>query len=368
MIGVHPRGLAWPRRGNIIAPVSRPRTAALAGALAALLLAAPSALAGAPRGISQTIPVGPDPIQVAAEGGSVWVLRDDGASERTLRRVDPRTLRLAGAPVRVGTFGSTAPFLGGNARRSPMVAAFGSAWVADAGSGAILRVSPGRGVVARIPIAGGPRDVAVGPGGLWVVSAGRALLRIDPRANAVAETRPFDTRRPGRRFGSRGPNELAVGAPGVLWLSAASPGRTLTRVDPSTGRMAEVGVGAWALGRGRTTLWLAERNACDLVSVRSSGVVRRLAGVLRLPGGRSCYPRGVAIGPRGNLWALLHTRAGRPGRVLGVEARTGRIEKRRTVGREPVAIAAGAGGVWVVNRADGTLTRFPTSTGRARAR
>jgi hypothetical protein len=44
-----------------------------------------------------------------------------------------------------------------------------------------------------------------------------------------------------------------------------------------------------------------------------------------------------------------------------VSARTGRIEKRRTVGREPVAMAAGAGGVWVVNRADGTLTRFPTT-------
>lgn len=343
-------------------------TRALAAALLTLLAAAPAALAGAPRGISQTIPVGADPIQVAAEGASVWVLHDDGAAERTLRRVDPRTLRPTGPATPVGTFGSTAPFLGGNVPRSPMVAAHGSAWVADAGSGALLRVTPGAGVVARIPIPGGPRDVAVGPGGLWVVSAGRELLRIDPGVNAVAQRFPYDTARPGSRFGSRGPQELAVGAPGVLWLSAPSPGRTLTRIVPTTGRVVEAGVGAWVLGRGRATLWLAERNRCDLVSVRASGATRRLRGVLTLPGGRACFPRGVAIGPRGNLWALLYTRDGRPGRVLGVDARTGRIEKRRTVGREPVAITAGAGGVWVVNRGDGTLTRFPTSTARARAR
>ena len=54
-------------------------------------------------------------------------------------------------------------------------------------------------------------------------------------------------------------------------------------------------------------------------------------------------------------------------RVLWVDGRTRRVDRRVAVGTDPYGIAIGAGAVWTANAADGTVSRIDPGTGRVTA-
>jgi YVTN family beta-propeller protein len=163
------------------------------------------------------IPVGRGPAGVAAGDGEIWVANElDG----TVSEVNP------GAGMVVATI----PVGNGPAA---IAFGFGSVWVGNQTDNTLSRIDPGSGrVIATLPLGSAPAGLAAGPRGMWVTCAdtGRLLL-IDPVGNRVSRTFPIG--------GS--PDGVAVGA-GSVWV--ADSGRTVTQVDPVTGRW-------WVIGTGR---------------------------------------------------------------------------------------------------------------------
>jgi hypothetical protein len=120
--------------------------------------------------------VGGFPIGIVVTGGSVWFADHAGG---TVVRLDPRSLRRVGEPVRVGT------------KPRWLVAAAGSLFVTDQNDGTVAQIDvhSGKKVGPPIRIARPTRDApapSVAPAGqsVWVSSfASNTLNRIDPEAD-----------------------------------------------------------------------------------------------------------------------------------------------------------------------------------------
>jgi YVTN family beta-propeller protein len=212
-----------------------------------------------PLRTGRTIPIGQPPAGLAAGGGAVWVAGvSRAASFVTARRIDPR-FDTAGRPVRVESFpeGGASIALGPNAvwvapefgrltrldpgtgrargtgldagQSATAVAADRRAvWTADGPGGVISRIDPSTGAPQPFPVAGGPADIAIGAGAVWVSAAlDDSVARIDPDTVSVRRTIPV-----GRR-----PAGVAVGA-GAVWVANSGDG-TVSRIDPRVGRVTE---------------------------------------------------------------------------------------------------------------------------------
>jgi virginiamycin B lyase len=97
----------------------------------------------------------------------------------------------------------------------------GAVWTLNRGDHSVTRVDPATNkVVATIPVGHevGKGDIAVGEGGVWLSAPGSPLVRLDPRANRVAQ-----------RFTGEGGGAVAV-AHGSVWIAAAAG--TTWRIDP----------------------------------------------------------------------------------------------------------------------------------------
>jgi DNA-binding SARP family transcriptional activator len=128
----------------------------------------------------------PGPVAAAT---SVWV---GGLAE-----VDRRTLR---ARPRVGV---------GRGVQDLAVGA-GAVWIADGGTGRVLRVDPRTGRITRNEDVGGfPTGVAVGEGAVWVSVRSGELVRLDRRSGAVT----------GRVAVGGSPTAVAAGE-GLVWVAA----------------------------------------------------------------------------------------------------------------------------------------------------
>lgn len=326
----------------------------LPAALAALVLCAPASAATV-----RTIPVGTNPLRAVVLGRSVWVLRED-AGLRLLQRVDIATNRAVGAAIPVG---------GANGYPSSpdVTPAYGALWTTDWRTNEVVRIDPVSGApVARIAVGGQLTAVAAGPLGLWAAVAclpppagsnlpcgGRQLVRIDPATNTTAERIAFD---PGLHSI---PLELAVGR-GRFWIAAPSSGRRLEEIDP-TGALSDVPAGAWVMSSRRGALWTAARYACDLFRVPAVGAPVALGGALsrlaREPG--LCHARGITQAADGTLWVVGVRSGNLKAVVVHLDPRRNRpLGRPLVLGHDPAAITAGAGAIWVVNRADGTLSRI----------
>ena len=100
--------------------------------------------------VSRTIIVGLEPTGIAATDDAVWVA-DDIADN--VQRIDPRTNRKAGRPIKVGT---RSP--GGGRRR-------GAIWVANFREDTVSRIDPqGNRSSATIRVGNGPAQMAFGEG------------------------------------------------------------------------------------------------------------------------------------------------------------------------------------------------------------
>lgn len=311
--------------------------------------------AGGTRAVGGPVPgpaaptrVGRGPGAVTVSGGVVSVANTlDG----TLDRLDAASGRPLGRPVAVGT--------------GPLaVAGDGPAvWVAR-GDGALLRLDarsgrPDRRFRARLA---GVSALASGEGSLWAASPPLGVLvRLDPRSGRVRGT----TRIPG------GPADIAIGG-GSVWVSQGAPARPgattgVVRVDPASGAIR----GRTAIARNQVLalawegdrLWAARTDRdigtpIDLVRLDAGG---RVDGrPLRIPGRAGLR---LAAGG-GAVWALDGGSDLPPGprRAPGVI----RIDPRRyaiagapaPVGADPRGIAVGAGAVWVASAGAGSVSRL----------
>jgi sugar lactone lactonase YvrE len=216
--------------GRIVARIRTPRT----GDFSHIAGGAGSIWATADRGtvyridpsterVTATIHVGGVVLGIAVGAGRVWVTRlSQGPGE--VIRIDPRTNRVAGPPIKVGP--------------GPVQIAFGggAVWVQDTSPESVMRVDPATGQVSTFvgtdAVAYGSfvvGAVAVGYGSLWTVR-NDTLTRFDPRTGkVVASVRILRAQ------------AVAIGA-GEVWVLASprSSSPTLFDAIKHTGALWEV--------------------------------------------------------------------------------------------------------------------------------
>jgi streptogramin lyase len=174
-------------------------------------------------------------------------------------------------------------------------------------------------VVARIDLGGKPQQLVLGADGLWAASDG-AVRRLDPSSGRVQAKVPV-----GRRDSP--PSGLGAGA-GAVWVPTVRPG-VLWRVEPASGRVnGRIGLG---------------EDVLEPVPVAAD-------------------PEAVWVG-----CCALDYGHQRAGRLLRIDPRGDRVTGRIPVPEGPLALATGAGAVWVAT-ARGTLLRVDPAGGRVAGR
>ena len=153
---------------------------------------------------------------VTSDGLTVWAAN---ANNRTVAKLDPSTGRIL---MRVAGLASAG-----------IAAGYGAVWVPEPKEDLVVRldIRTGR-VEARIPVSGGPKRVAVGEGGVWVVTTGvhSGVWRIDPKNNETVAVIPVQPK--ARR--------VTTGV-GFVWVTSgrdeAEKARrrgVLSKIDPRT--------------------------------------------------------------------------------------------------------------------------------------
>jgi DNA-binding beta-propeller fold protein YncE len=205
-----------------------------------------------------TITVPRAPLDLAATPRAVWVT-NAGAGGASVARIDPRTNRLLGRPVRTG------------ASPQSLAVGGGSLWVANHDAATVTRIDLASGrVVADIPVPSEPHRVAYGAGAVWVGNwHDDSVSRIDPHTNRVVGS-PIP-------IGAHHAGNLVVGAGGV-WVTsdyrpeAAAEDTVVVRIDAQTNRAVET------IAVGGHPIDVAAAGGAVWVSVANPGRLLRIAG------------------------------------------------------------------------------------------
>jgi YVTN family beta-propeller protein len=174
----------------------------------------------------------------------------------------------------------------------------------------IVALNPSGTIAATIPVGARPVAITSGAGSLWVANlVDQTVTRVDPLSRQALRTIPI----------SGAPTALVATRNGV-WV-ADGAGR-VSRIDPVYDRV----------------------SFTRQLAASGSGFFGALAA----------RPSLAAFG---SIWIVDPD-----GYVSRVDPSSGRQLGSVDVGNDPSAIAAGAGSVWVTNRADGTVTRIDPTT------
>src|SRR5262245_22217381 len=157
--------------------------------------------------------IGGGVMPVATGSHAVWVVNSEGI----LWKIDPITMRIV--------FAKDVALVG-----SSIATAAGSVWVADTLSDSIVRVDPASGLILEtIDFAGTPDWLAFAGGRIWVEDYGSGTITpIAPGTNELGS--PIAV--------GRNPSWMSAGL-GDLWVPAV---RSVTRVDPTTGRTEDISI------------------------------------------------------------------------------------------------------------------------------
>ena len=204
-----------------------------------------------------TITVGRAPLDLVATPGAVWVT-NSGAGGDSVARINPKTNRVAGRPVRTG------------ASPQSLAVGGGSLWVANHDAGTVTRIDQASGrVVADIPVPSEPHRVAYGACAAWVgLWHDNSVSRIDPATNRVVGS-PIP-------IGAHHAGNLVVGA-GSVWVTsdyrvdAAPEDVVVVRIDPQANRAVET------IAVGGHPIDVAAAEGAVWVSVADPGTVLRIA-------------------------------------------------------------------------------------------
>ena len=195
----------------------------------------PGKLDGQPAVIA-TIELGGDvsvPLAIAVGEGGVWVA--DFGTGRVVR-IDPEVNQVDGSSPYLGAYDVAT----GN----------GSVWFTNIDGNYVTRMDWIAQTAEQIDVGTAPTGVAVGEGSVWVANSDDGTVsRIDPLTNQVVST---------ISIGSRGLSDLVVGQ-GSVWITSFS-GNRIFRVNARTDQIdGEVGVGArpFNLSVGEDAVWPA---------------------------------------------------------------------------------------------------------------
>ena len=183
---------------------------------------------------------------LAIGAGLVWTGNDDERYQggATVSKLDPRTNRVVGSPLVLG---------------SPQSIAFGQGalWVADH-AGWLVKIDPATfKVVARQRLDFGAHGVVVTEAAVYVADAhGSRLLEADPKTAAIRRIVPLA---PGPIYPAVGAGSIWSGSAAV-WEDEAAQDDRVVRIDPKTLAIAEtfhVGGNVSAVAFGFRSLWAA---------------------------------------------------------------------------------------------------------------
>jgi streptogramin lyase len=269
-----------------------------------------------------SVPVRGAPGPLATTSGRVWAGTEGG----TLTGIDV-------------TRRSIAQVIAPGGDHNAVVGADGALWSTDVAHRVLREFRPGSGGVVRttpLPppaLAGGPSELAVGGGAVWLVDGSTRLIRVD---EGTGRLRRFDVHRP--------LNDVAY-LDGTVWLTSGSsasvlgfnPRRPVAPIAiPITGRRNPESPYPIAVARGMGSVWVLNGNTATVTRIDPV----RLAPVAtyRIGGERS--PKRMAAG-LGAVWV-----AGDDGTLTGIDPSGGPQRVVRVASRiHDIALAGGA--VWV---------------------
>jgi hypothetical protein len=271
----------------------------------------------------------------------------------------------AAAPVRNGVAAidargdRVASFIESGNAPSNIAVGEGGVWVLSAEDQTISRVDPRTmAVTSGIQARGTPTHIAAGLGALWIGNGGKgdnagttvSISRVDPRTGAVTHT----ARLPHAENGVRrapfnwGFANIATGD-GAVW--ALDPDRTIARIDPKTGRrVATIDVQAHGVAAGDAGVWTLGDGSVTQIDPRTN----RPGQIIPLT---SPAATAIAVGA-GKVWVT----AEQEGAVWQIDPGPNPVAKTIDVGVGVTYIAFGAGALWTANYLDSTVTRIEAAT------
>jgi YVTN family beta-propeller protein len=316
-------------------PSRRPKRVWLAAGAIAFVAAAALAVAiltgsdppATPESLSDAavtrIPVGKEPLGLAVSPGAVWVAN---FGSDTVGRIEPRTRRMATAPLEAG--------------RGPTDIAVvdGILWAAMSVDGGVSRIDPSSRRAQLVPIPATPFSVAASGDAVWVTHLEEnAVSRIDPAARKVVATLEV----------GEGPIDVAVGE-GAVWV-ANGDGGTVTRIDPVNNDVVdsiEVAAGLEGIAVGEGAVWVTSRSEDTVARIDpESGEVATEVAV-----GKG--PEGIAVGD-GAVWVANVD----SGTLSRIDPQSNEVVGEIAVGEKPSGIAVGEGAIWVSHPDQNRVTR-----------
>ncbi len=199
------------------------------------------------RQIGEPIRIGGAPLDIVSTRDGAWFSdRRRGVVGHIIAGRKEPTVRLVGVGAGSGLFG--------------VAVGFGSVWVTDEQHGTVIRIDPARHkrVGQAIQVGAAPHGVAVGAGSVWVANSGdNTVARIDPRTGRTTRI----------QIGTFC-HDVTVGE-GAAWV--VSPAGNLLRVDASSNRVRGAPI---PLGSGPTSaemqggsVWIANAGDGNVVRV-----------------------------------------------------------------------------------------------------
>jgi YVTN family beta-propeller protein len=278
--------------------------------------------------VAGTFSVGRKSSGVAIADGFVWVTN---LADGSISRIDPRTRTVKtilgqGEPTGVAAAGGSAVIADGSAHK---VTAF------DGGTGALSYPAPLRGP------SNGTLQIAGGTSGIWFADPAAGIVgKVDdflPTGTPSAEV-PVPSDGPSFLSTYQSFDGLAVGE-GALWVAGDSVGRTVWRIDPSSGRVAATIRLRFVPGKiaaGEGAVWVTAM--LDDTVWRIDPTTNRVTVPIRVGRGID----GIAAG-EGAVWVASSF----DNTVSRIDPRTNTVVARIPVKSAPGQISTGAGGVWV---------------------
>jgi streptogramin lyase len=171
--------------------------------------------------------------QLAVGGKFVWLFTD---AEGSLAQVDPKSNRV------VATHPTGVPGVA-------LVEANGSLWASLPSRDAVAQIGLDGTVKRTIDVGAGPRFIAAGEGGVWVLGQGAGdVTRIDPETGTVVATIPLEI---------PGDGGCIITGGGSVWVTM--PDTPISRIDPKTNAVTErfTGEGGDCIGFTDGSVWLS---------------------------------------------------------------------------------------------------------------
>jgi branched-chain amino acid transport system substrate-binding protein len=260
--------------------------------------------------------------------------------------------------------------------KTPSTIAVGedAVWVLNADDRTISKIDPDTREVVTFGTGGITTDLAVGEGAVWVGNGAETPGPLPLVYTAsISRLEPSTTRETGMeplpRFAENpatvssaenkvlGVSQLAVGA-GAVW--AINPDRTVSRINPDTGRreaIVRVAAGS-AIAAGKEDVWVLSGDEPQVLRIDPR--TNEIGGRIELP---ASDLTGLAVGVDA-VWATDLEE----GQLWRIEPGPDPIARSIDIGFGVTAVAYGGGAVWVTNFVSDELVRVDAETNQVTER